>query len=1295
MPSTRGRRWIVPHRDLAEGGATLVRLAHPLLPDIVRTRPAGDGLQLVLGAPEPVPLQRLGSPERRAFLARLGALLGFLKFHGLGLAACDLADLGASPDEPSKPAPGAPPVPAWRAAPPALVVAVAAARLGGRPIGGGDVARLRASVLQALDQGLSGDAAGDVVTAMRALDGDGRPEVLAAEFARRGGAVPGRDLAGLAFPGAFLTVPVGGASAAAVGGAAEWTARGAARRGEQPLFVECGPGSPLEDGAALRRLARALEGDARTPAIRDLAAGGSGPRRADGPPISLVALDAGRWDARSRRALEATLPAMGFRVFEAWSGPLRPWEERALVSFHLTEGDAASLVYLPFASLTASLEAWRDMWSAGACADPTRFLEAARDVVSRFDPRAGRTVPERRRGTRRPDAVVEAAALLADGFDADEAAAAAGVGRERAAAALAGASAGGPLLAADGETFRFRDEDERARFASRVPRLARRDAVARLEALGLPPERLVPAALARGEAADVAAARGLLACSDGARAAALLARAPRAAPDLGRPLLAVTLLYEAGRCAAAREAAVRIGPDAHSAPRPERVAAAQALAGLGEAARALSLCPGGDVAEDLARAALLVELRRNAEARRILERLLAAKGATAEARVEAVLLVAELDERAHRYAEAAARLEEAERLLGRLADRMLLERASRTAGYLANDLGRTAEAIALFRRAGEAARGTRARADAAYDVAHAALDGGRLDLAARELDDALALYAAAGDERRYLSALGNRIDLHLRAGDVAAARPVLERVLAHERAAGRSHQILFAIPAAQEIALLDADGGRAAEAFCEARSLAQGQETPHPAWRDILLLEAERRLGGGDAESAAQLLAEAATIPDNGSRTEPRRRRLLASARRDLGLPADPREVDAGERVLLAAEVALAAGAPPGDDALSRLESLAAGRDAGAAVRRLLEWSGRFPAAFAGPAGAPLARLGRRAAARGGLARAEERFSSFLDRAASGESPAPLPRMRPREIVAEDASTRAVFAEVERVAPSTLALLVRGESGTGKEIVAREAHRLSRRRGPFVAVNLAALPSTLAESELFGHARGAFSGADRERRGIVEESSGGTLFLDEIGDLPLPLQGKLLRVLQEGEVRRLGETAVRLVDLRVVAATHRDLPALVDRGEFRGDLFYRIAGHEVVLRPLRERPRDRARLVSRALDGKAGLAPDAAAALDRWPWPGNARELLAALESALALAAPGRVIRLEHLPRAIREGAGPSEGPRPWKKKLDDARREAIASALTASGGRRAAAARLLGISRQSLLYEMKKLLPP
>ena len=1260
MPSTRGRRWVVSRRDLAAGGATLVRLSHPLLPEIVRARPTAEGLRLTLAAPEAAPLGRLGAAERRAYLARLAALLGFLRFHGLGLAPEDVAGLGAWPGDPGRPAPAGPPVPAWRAAPPALVLAAAAVRLAGRPASGADAASLRAAAVEGLERGLPEDAAADAVTALRALDGDGRPEALAAEFARRGGVAPSRDLAGLAFPCPFVELPGGDGPAAAVGAAAAWIARAAARSDETPSFVECSPGSPLEDGAALRRLARALDGDPRAGEIRALADGAKAPRRDDGPAVAVVALEADRWDTRSRHALHEALPAMGFRVFEACAGALRPWEERGLLAFRIAEGDTASLVYLPFVSLSAALDAWRE---ACATADPARFLEAARALAARFDPRTGAVRSERRHPGRRPDPVVEAAALLADGFDAAEAAAAAGAAPDQAAEALAEAARSGRLARVGGGAFRFRDEDERARLAARVPQAARRDAVARLETLGLPPARFVPAALARGETRDLAAARALLEVEGGALAAALFARAPLREPELG----------------------------AASAPPAERIAAARALARLGEPARSLALCPGGGAEEDLARAALLVELRRNAEARRILDRLLD-PAVAAGPRVEALLLRAELDERAHRYADAASGLAEAGLLVGGIADRELAARAARTAGYLANDLGRTGEAIALFRRAGELATSARARADAAYDVAHAALDGGRLDVAARELDDALELYAAAGNEARYLSALGNRIDLFLRSGDVAAARPVLERVLAHERAAGRGHQVLFAIPAAQEIALLDGDAANAAAAFREAKELAAGADAAHPAWREILLFEAERLIAAADAEGAAQLLAEAAAIPDNRSRTEPRRRRLLASACRDLGRPHAAREIDVRERTLLAAEEALAAGVPPDDACLAVLESLAGAREAGVAVRRLLEWAGRFPAAFAGPAGAPLARLGRRAAARAGLARAGERFASFLE--ARGPDVRAVPRASaPRpDFVAEDASTRAVFDEVARIAPSALALLVRGESGTGKEIVAKEVHRLSRRRGPFVAVNLAALPATLAESELFGHARGAFSGADRERRGLVEESSGGTLFLDEIGDLPLPLQGKLLRVLQESEVRRLGETAVRRVDLRVVAATHRELPALVDRGEFRGDLFYRIAGHEIILKPLRERPRDRARLIARALEGRAALAPDAAAALDRWRWPGNARELLAALESALALAAPARVVGLEHLPRAIREGAASRPETGRWKDRLDAARRDAIESALEATGGRRAEAAKLLGISRQSLLYEMKKL---
>ncbi len=296
-------------------------------------------------------------------------------------------------------------------------------------------------------------------------------------------------------------------------------------------------------------------------------------------------------------------------------------------------------------------------------------------------------------------------------------------------------------------------------------------------------------------------------------------------------------------------------------------------------------------------------------------------------------------------------------------------------------------------------------------------------------------------------------------------------------------------------------------------------------------------------------------------------------------------------------------------------------------------------------------------------------------------------------VVAEDASTRAVLAQARRIAPTAVPVLILGETGTGKEIVARAIHRLSRRAGRFVAVNVAALAGTLIESELFGHARGAFTGADRDRTGLVEESSGGTLFLDEIGDMPLPLQGKLLRVLQEREVRRVGETKVRRVDLRVVAATHRDLVAMAEAGTFRPDLLYRLRGVELVLEPLRNRPRDLARFVETALAG-AALSSAARDLVRRYRWPGNLRELASALESAKALAAPERVVEPQHLPAAVR-GARSATSPAAsasYRDAVADAKRGSIQNALDESGGNRTQAAKRLGLSRQSLLYEMKVL---
>jgi DNA-binding NtrC family response regulator len=307
------------------------------------------------------------------------------------------------------------------------------------------------------------------------------------------------------------------------------------------------------------------------------------------------------------------------------------------------------------------------------------------------------------------------------------------------------------------------------------------------------------------------------------------------------------------------------------------------------------------------------------------------------------------------------------------------------------------------------------------------------------------------------------------------------------------------------------------------------------------------------------------------------------------------------------------------------------------------------------------------------------------------------------EIVGEDPVLRRAVERAERLAPGEVPILVLGESGTGKELVARRIHRTSRRRDrPLVAVNCAALSETLVLSELFGHVRGAFTGADRDRAGVFETGDGGTVFLDEIGDLPPPAQGMLLRVLQEGEVRRVGESLPRRVDVRLVAATHRDLAAGVAAGGFRRDLYYRLKGAAVELPPLRRRGRDVLRLADHLLaaahrrGGGEGepprLAEEARARLLAHAWPGNVRELENVLAVAAALAAAdGGVIGPEHLdlPAAAAGAAGRPAG---YHQQVEALRRRLVEEALAAAGGNQAAAARALGLSRQALSYLVRKL---
>ncbi|AHG91492.1 sigma-54 factor interaction domain-containing protein [Gemmatirosa kalamazoonensis] len=250
-------------------------------------------------------------------------------------------------------------------------------------------------------------------------------------------------------------------------------------------------------------------------------------------------------------------------------------------------------------------------------------------------------------------------------------------------------------------------------------------------------------------------------------------------------------------------------------------------------------------------------------------------------------------------------------------------------------------------------------------------------------------------------------------------------------------------------------------------------------------------------------------------------------------------------------------------------------------------------------------------------------------------------------LIGESEAIQEVLVKVEQIAPVTSTVLIDGESGTGKELVARAIHRLSPRRGkPFIAVNVGALPETLLESELFGHEKGAFTGAAERRLGRFELADGGTLFLDEIGEIPPATQVKLLRVLEEREVTRLGAAQPIEVDVRVVAATNRPLREHVMEGTFRADLFYRLDVLRIYLPPLRERRSDIPLLVRRFVAEYAarhdrpfhGIAADAMALLVDYPWPGNVRELRNLIESMVVLA-PGREIRPEDLPRHLREGS--------------------------------------------------------
>jgi two-component system, NtrC family, response regulator HydG len=309
----------------------------------------------------------------------------------------------------------------------------------------------------------------------------------------------------------------------------------------------------------------------------------------------------------------------------------------------------------------------------------------------------------------------------------------------------------------------------------------------------------------------------------------------------------------------------------------------------------------------------------------------------------------------------------------------------------------------------------------------------------------------------------------------------------------------------------------------------------------------------------------------------------------------------------------------------------------------------------------------------------------------------------PHGLVGGSEPMRRVLEQVRKVASTDATVLVLGESGTGKELVARAIHDAGPRRDrPFVAVSCAAIPEGLLESELFGHERGAFTGAIKRKLGRFELADGGTLFLDEVGELPPSIQVKLLRVLQERRIERVGAESSLEVDVRLVSATNRDLARMVAEGRFREDLYYRLNVVPVRLPPLRERPGDVEELAQVFLARAAprlgrrvrGFSPAALELLRRHLWPGNVRELQNLVEQALVFA-EGPEVRAEDLPEGLRQpsaaAAPPPTGDRPLPDVLDDLEKQLVVSAMEKARGVKAEAARLLGIKPSALYYKLEK----
>lgn len=332
------------------------------------------------------------------------------------------------------------------------------------------------------------------------------------------------------------------------------------------------------------------------------------------------------------------------------------------------------------------------------------------------------------------------------------------------------------------------------------------------------------------------------------------------------------------------------------------------------------------------------------------------------------------------------------------------------------------------------------------------------------------------------------------------------------------------------------------------------------------------------------------------------------------------------------------------------------------------------------------------------------RIGSTALRTATVEEPISIPlsnNIRFGGLLGKSVAMRQVFGVLERAAPSEATILIQGETGTGKEVTAEAIHsHSSRAEGPFIAIDCGAIAASLVESELFGHVKGAFTGAMGDRRGVFEEADGGTLFLDEIGELPLELQPKLLRVLETRTIRRVGATIAKPIDVRVLAATNRDLAEEVNRGTFREDLYFRLAVVEICLPPLRTRREDIPDIVTHFIKRFAPDSPPPSAAmlqsLSAQAWPGNVRELRNAVERALALADPSETTAKVEDGQAVSSQSMAPLFAMPIKEAIEkwtsDFERQYLENALRRSGGSVSEAARQCGVNRRYLQRMMKRL---